>query len=110
MHRRVCAAHSVDVIFEAQARKLILPGSLGWAERVPKRRARSSNGDKATELYREKTQVFGSLGRFSFDLADRGGGKIGLAATMIIFETPLTGYDVRWSVGMCAAIAPVTSR
>ena len=43
-------------------------------------------------------------------MADRAGRQIGLAAAIIIFEAPPPGYDVLWSVGVGAAIAPVTSR
>ena len=34
----------------------------------------------------------------------------GLVAAMNIFEAPPPGYDVLWSVGVGAAMAPVTSR
>ena len=53
---------------------------------------------------------FCSFAWFSRLLADRAGGKIGIAAAMFTFEAPPPGYDVLWSVGVGAANAPVTSR
>ena len=53
---------------------------------------------------------FSSFARFSRLLVDRAGRKIGIAAAMITFEAPPTGYVVLWCVGVGAAIAPVTSR
>ena len=45
MHGRVCAAASLCFVLAAQARKLSLSASLGWAEEAQKRHARKSDGD-----------------------------------------------------------------
>ena len=47
MHDRVRAAASLCFVLAAQAMKLSLSASLGWAEEVPKRHARNSDGDAA---------------------------------------------------------------
>ena len=47
VHGRVCAAASLCFVLAAQARKLSLSASLGWAEEAQKRHARNSDGDAA---------------------------------------------------------------
>ena len=47
VHGRVRAAASLCFVLAAQARKLSLSGSLGWAEEAQKRHARDSDGDAA---------------------------------------------------------------
>ena len=74
---RVRAAASLCFVLEAQARKLSVSASLGWAEEVKKRHARSGDGDAAILC------VFGSFAWLSWHLADRAGGKFGLATAMI---------------------------
>ena len=43
-------------------------------------------------------------------MVDRAGRKTGLAGAMNILKAPPPGYDVLWSQGVGAAIAPVTCR
>ena len=47
VHGRVCAAASLCFVLAAQARKLSLLASLGWAEEAQKRHVRRSDGDAA---------------------------------------------------------------
>ena len=47
VHGRVRAAASLCFVLAAQARKLSLSASLGWAEEAQKRHARNSDGDAA---------------------------------------------------------------
>ena len=47
VHGRVRAAASLCFVLAAQARKLSLSASLGWAEEAQKRHARNSAGDAA---------------------------------------------------------------
>ena len=47
VHGRVRAAASLCLVLAAQARKLSLSASLGWAEEAQKRHARNSDGDAA---------------------------------------------------------------
>ena len=82
MHCRVRAAASVFFFVAAQTRKLSRPASLWWAEEVQKRHARNSDGDAAIIKVCSYFLCFRSL-RLSWHVADRAGGKIGLATTMI---------------------------
>ena len=47
VHGRVRATSSLCFVLGAQARKLSLSASLGWAEEAQKRNARNSDGDAA---------------------------------------------------------------
>ena len=47
MHGRVRAAASLCIVLAAQARKLSLSASLGWAEEARKGNERNSDGDAA---------------------------------------------------------------
>ena len=68
----------------------------GWAEEAQKRHARKSDGDAAIieVLSYCIICVFGRFACVSWHLADRAGGKIGLATAMIFFEAPPPGYAV----------------
>ena len=96
VHGRVCAAASLCFVLAAQARKLSLSASLGWAEEAQKRHARNSDGDAAIieVLSYCILCVFGRFACLSWHLADRAGGKFGLATAMIFFEAPPPGYAV----------------
>ena len=63
MRRRVCAAASPVFFSAAQARKISLPGSLGWAEGALKCHVRDGDASTAIKVLRIPS-VFrvGSLG------------------------------------------------
>ena len=96
MHGRVRAAASLGFVLAAQARKLPLLVCLAWAEEAQKRHARNSDGDAAIiEVLSYCTlRVFGRFACLSWYLADRAGGKIGLATATIFSGAPPPGYAV----------------
>ena len=96
VHGRVRAAASLCFVLAVQATKLSLSASLGWVEETQKRHAWNSDGDAAIieVLSYCILCVFGRFACLSWHLADRAGGKIGLAAAMIFFEAPPPGYAV----------------
>ena len=112
MHGRVRAAASLCVVLAAQARKLSLSASLGWAEEAQKtprteQRRQCSYNQSLQVLY---PCVFGRFACLSWHLADRAGGQFGLATAMFFFEAPPPGYAVLWSVGVSAAGATIAIR
>ena len=95
MHGRVRADASLCFVLAAQARKLSFSASLGWVEEAHKRHSRNSDGDAAIIVVLSTvTSVFGRFACLSWHLADRAGGKFGLATAMIFFEAPPPGYAV----------------
>ena len=95
MHGRVRAAASLCFVLAAQARKLSLSASLGWAEEAQKRHARNSDGDAAIiEVLSYCILCFRSLRLLVVALGRLSWWQIGLATDIIFFEAPPPGYAV----------------
>ena len=95
VHGCVRAAASLCFVLAAQARKLSLSACFGWTEEAQKtlstEQRRRCSYHRSLELC---SYVFGRFAWLSWHLADRAGGKIGLATAMIFFEAPPPGYAV----------------
>ena len=88
VHGRVRAAAKSFFCFvlTAQARKLSLSASLGWAEEAQQRHARNSDGDAAIIEVLSYPPCFRLMFAWlSWHLADRAGGNIGLATAVMFF-------------------------
>ena len=95
MHGCVRATASLCFVLAAQARKLSLSASLGWAEEAQKRHARNNDANAAIIEVLSYPLCFRSLRLLVVALlADRASGKIGLATSITIFEAPPPGYAV----------------
>ena len=113
MHGGVRAAAGHCFVLAAQARKLSLSASFGWAEVASKKTPRTEQRRRCS-YHRSldlSPYVFGHFACLSWHLADRAGGKIGLATAMIFLRRHRRGtlcYDLYAVVS--AAVAPVATR
>ena len=108
MHAAVC----LFLFLVTQDRKLSLSGCLGWAEGASKLHARNNKGDAAIYNKYYIYSIERILCFFARLLGFRNGWpieqaeKLGLRPPCFFFRRHCPGYDVIWSVGVGAAIAP----
>ena len=107
VYGRVRVPASLCFVSTAQPRKLSLSASLGWAEEAQKRHARNSDGDAIIiEVLSYPLYVFGRFASLSWHLADRAGGKIGLATAVILFEGATAGVRCAMTCGCEGGCCP----
>ena len=94
MYGRVRAAASLCFVLAAQARKLSLSASLGWAEEAQKRHARNSDSDAAIIEVLSYPLCFRSLRLVVVALGRSSWWQNRLATAMFFFEAPPPGYAV----------------
>ena len=109
MHGRVRAAASLCFVLAAQARKLSLSASLGWAEGAQKRHARNSDGDAAIIEVLSHPLCFRSLRFFVVELGRSSWGQNWASDRNVFFvhRRGMLCYDL---VAVSAAVAPVVTR
>ena len=109
MRRRVHAAASLLFFLAAQASKLSLSWSLGWAEGALKCHMRNCDDGVGIEVLIVSSVFFAYLRSracWAIELVE----KLGLRPPRFFVEAPPPGYAALWSVDLGAGWCPVATR